>query len=71
VTSSPDNPDTPTSLWDINDLSAFLKVPVETIYQWRKKGYGPKPVRGGKMGRHLRWLPQTVFAWLAVDDEAA
>jgi predicted DNA-binding transcriptional regulator AlpA len=56
-------------LWDIHDLAAFLKVRPETIYHWRKTGGGPTPVRGGKMGRHLRWDPRTVMAWLAEDGD--
>ena len=59
-------------LWDINDLSAFLKVPVQTIRAWRKRGYGPRPLRGGSVGNHLRWDPASVMSWLAEPgDEAA
>lgn len=60
----------PESLWDINDLAMFLNIPVETIRYWRKIGYGPGPVRGGKMGKHLRWQPSVVVAWLAEDQVA-
>ena len=28
-------------LWTIQDVSAFLCVPVGTIYQWRVRGEGP------------------------------
>jgi hypothetical protein len=58
-------------LWDINDLATFLKLPVGTIRTWRKRGYGPRPVRGAALGNHLRWRPETVMAWLDTDDEAA
>lgn len=55
------------ALWTIDELAAYLKVPKETIYAWRKRGDGPPPVRGGKLGRHLRWEPQTVRDWLHAD----
>ena len=41
----------PDRLWSVDDVSAFLGVPVETLYQWRKRHYGP---RAGRVGRHLR-----------------
>lgn len=56
------------SLWDIHDLAKFLKVSVETVRYWRKNGDGPPPVR--RLGRHLRWNPDTVKAWLTADDTA-
>jgi hypothetical protein len=30
-----------TKLWTINDVSDHLGIPVNTLYQWRTKGYGP------------------------------
>ncbi len=47
-------------LWDIKDVSAFLGVPVATIYQWRVRSDGPPAMR---LGRHLRYDPQVVSAW--------
>src|SRR6266545_4998992 len=38
-------------LWSVDDVSAFLGVPVETLYQWRKRRYGPPAAR---VGRYLR-----------------
>ena len=35
--------------------------PVPTLYQWRHKGIGPKSRR---VGRHLRYKPEDVLAWL-------
>ncbi|MGW5520030.1 helix-turn-helix transcriptional regulator [Nocardia africana] len=68
----PNQPKTPESLWDIEDLARFLKIQPGTIYKWRARGYGPRPVRNGEMGNHLRWHPATVMEWLAEPgDEAA
>ena len=48
-------------LWTIEDLSAYLSVPVATIYKWRTTGEAP---RAHKIGRYLRWAPADVFDWL-------
>jgi predicted DNA-binding transcriptional regulator AlpA len=48
-------------LWKIEDVSAFLQVPVPTLYQWRHRGLGP---RAFKVGRHLRYDPDEVREWL-------
>ncbi|CAI4157105.1 helix-turn-helix domain-containing protein [Streptomyces albidoflavus] len=52
------------------DLADLLGVPVETVYQWRRKDTGP---RGFRVGRHLRYDPEDVRAWVAtlIDKEAA
>ena len=50
----------PPRLWSIQDVSAFLGVPVATIYQWRVRGDGPPAMR---LGRHLRYDPDEVAAW--------
>jgi len=47
--------------WSPEDVSRFLGVPVPTLYQWRHKGLGPKSRR---VGRHLRYEPNDVRAWL-------
>jgi excisionase family DNA binding protein len=43
------------------DVSELLGVPVETVYQWRRKRTGP---RGFRVGRHLRFDPADVRAWV-------
>ncbi|KAB1102662.1 helix-turn-helix domain-containing protein [Micromonospora aurantiaca] len=48
-------------LWSIDEVSAFLRVPVGTLYQWRHRRIGP---RAAKVGRHLRYNPADVRAWL-------
>ncbi|MGW7709809.1 helix-turn-helix transcriptional regulator [Streptomyces sp. NPDC054771] len=52
------------------DLADLLGIPVETVYQWRRKDTGP---RGFRVGRHLRFDPEDVRAWVAslMDKEAA
>ncbi|MCX5069108.1 helix-turn-helix domain-containing protein [Micromonospora lupini] len=53
-------------LWSISDTAAFLRIPVGTLYQWRHRRTGP---RAFKVGRHLRYDPADVRAWL--EDQAA
>jgi excisionase family DNA binding protein len=48
-------------LWSVDDVSTYLGVPVKTLYQWKWRGEGP-PVR--KIGRHLRYDPAKVQAWV-------
>lgn len=48
-------------LWTIHDVSAFLGVPVGTLYQWRYLQGGPPAYR---VGRHIRYDPAAVRAWL-------
>lgn len=48
-------------LASIEEVSAYLQVPVGTIYQWRHKGLGPRAVR---VGRHLRYRWEDVDRWL-------
>ncbi|OII60631.1 DNA-binding protein [Streptomyces sp. CC53] len=44
------------------DLADLLGIPVETVYQWRRKNTGP---RGFRVGRHLRFHPEDVRAWVS------
>ena len=48
-------------LWSVDDVSAFLGVPVATLHQWRYLGQGPAAFR---VGRHLRYDPDRVKRWL-------
>jgi excisionase family DNA binding protein len=52
-------------LWGVEEVSAFLRIPVPTLYQWRHRHTGP-PAR--KVGRHLRYDPDRVRAWLEEQD---
>ncbi|MFF4524181.1 helix-turn-helix domain-containing protein [Streptomyces bluensis] len=52
------------------DLASLLGVPLETVYQWRRKRTGPP---GFRVGRHLRYDPAAVSRWIAdrmADDTA-
>ncbi|MFC8102728.1 helix-turn-helix transcriptional regulator [Streptomyces sp. NPDC057363] len=51
------------------DLVILFRLPsVETVYQWRRKDTGP---RGFRVGRHLRFDPDDVRAWVESLREAA
>lgn len=54
------------ALWTAEDASAYLGVPVATLYRWRHLGIGPKAFR---VGRYLRYDPDVIRQWLF--DEAA
>ena len=49
-------------LLSVDDLAAYLDVPVKTIYAWRHRSTGP---RGFRVGRHLRFRWADVEEWLA------
>lgn len=56
-------------LWSTQELADFLGLPVQTIYQWRKRKYGPP---GRKMGRHIRYRRSEVERWIdSLDGQAA
>lgn len=48
-------------LWTVDDTAAWLGIPVGTLYQWRSRRLGPRAYR---VGRHLRYDPADVRAWL-------
>lgn len=48
-------------LWTVRDVSAYLRVPVGTLYAWRSEGLGPA---GRRVGRHLRYRPEDVRRWV-------
>ncbi|WUD78745.1 helix-turn-helix domain-containing protein [Streptomyces sp. NBC_00510] len=43
------------------DVAELLGVPVETLYQWRRKRTGPPAFR---IGRHLRYDPARLRQWI-------
>ncbi|MFG3108404.1 helix-turn-helix domain-containing protein [Streptomyces tendae] len=55
-----------------DDVAEIFGVPVETIYQWRKKRTGPP---GFRIGKHLRYDPADIRAYVTecknVDRDAA
>ncbi len=44
-----------------SELADLLTVPLDTLYQWRRKRMGPP---GFRCGRHLRYDPAQVRAWI-------
>lgn len=48
-------------LWTVQDVSEYLRVPVQTLYSWRTQGSGP-PAR--RVGKYLRYRPADVERWL-------
>jgi excisionase family DNA binding protein len=49
-------------LWSVQEVSAYLGVPVHSIYTLRSAGTGPA---GRLIGRRLRFRPQDVRDWVA------
>ncbi|MFJ9460343.1 helix-turn-helix domain-containing protein [Kitasatospora sp. NPDC101447] len=52
----------PISYLEPEDVAELFKVPLETVYQWRRKRTGPP---GFRVGRHLRYHPDAVAQWVA------
>lgn len=48
-------------LMTIEQVADVLQVPIDTVYAWRAKNYGPQAI---KVGKYLRWKPETVQAWI-------
>jgi excisionase family DNA binding protein len=54
-------PAPPLKLLTVQEAAEHLGVPVQTMYAWRASGKGPAAV---KVGRHLRYRPESLAAWL-------
>jgi excisionase family DNA binding protein len=54
-------PTLPERLWSIRETAEFLGLPETTLYQLNSKGTGP---RSYKVGKHRRYDPADVAAWL-------
>jgi predicted DNA-binding transcriptional regulator AlpA len=48
-------------LWSVEDVSEYLGIPVNTLYQWRYRGQGPAAIR---VGRYIRYRSEVVRAWV-------
>lgn len=48
------------------EVANLFGVPLETVYQWRRKHTGPPAFR---VGRHLRYDPAAIAAWVADQTE--
>lgn len=55
-------------LLDVRELSAYLGVPVSTIYDWRTRGLGPRAYRFGK---HLKFAVADVAEWFELQRDPA
>jgi predicted DNA-binding transcriptional regulator AlpA len=55
-----------------DDIAEIFDVPVETVYQWRRKRTGPP---GFRIGKHVRYDPADVRAYVTqrknADQDAA
>ncbi|MEV8396187.1 helix-turn-helix domain-containing protein [Streptomyces sp. NPDC057596] len=49
-------------------LAEYLGVPVKTVYRWNYTGTGPVFSR---VGRHVRYRPADVDAWLKARESRA
>lgn len=49
-------------MMSVEELSAYLDVPIRTLYDWRRVGRGPCPIH---VGRQLRYFVSDVQQWLA------
>ena len=67
ISTPPPLPDLP-PLLDIGELSAYLGVPVSTIYDWRSRRVGPRAYRFGK---HLKFAVTDVTEWIEVQRDPA
>ncbi len=58
------------TLLDIESVSEVIGLPVATLYQQRHRrvGIGALAIRAGK---HLRWRPEDIEAWLNKQSEKA
>lgn len=56
------------ALWEVDQVAEYLGVPVQTLYAWRKRHYGPP---AGRVGRHLRYDPTAVREWFAAKTREA
>ena len=48
-------------LIDVQQLAAYLDVPVKTLYAWRYRREGPPAFR---VGRHLRYRRNDIQRWI-------
>jgi excisionase family DNA binding protein len=59
ASASPPGP--PLPLLTVDEVSAYLRVPAQTIYKWRTRGDGPP---GYKYGKYVRYRTEDVREWL-------
>jgi len=54
-------PNTDQVLLTPQQLADRFQLPIQTLYNWRHRGVGPKGIR---VGKHTRYRPSDVEAWL-------
>ncbi|MHA6798286.1 helix-turn-helix domain-containing protein [Bounagaea algeriensis] len=54
------------NLWSPIEVADYLGVPVQTVYQWRSRGFGPP---GRRIGKHVRYKPDDVESWFDAQAE--
>jgi excisionase family DNA binding protein len=58
----------PRPLWGAEDVAEYLRIPVKTLYKWRLEKQGPPSAR---IGKHLRYVPEDVVAWVEARKQLA
>jgi excisionase family DNA binding protein len=48
-------------LLTLDEVSAYIGIPKNTLYRWRVDGKGPRAI---KYGKHLRYRRAEVESWL-------
>lgn len=48
-------------LLTLDEVSAYLGIPKNTLYRWRVDGGGPRAI---KVGKHLRYRHTELETWL-------
>ncbi|GLY97635.1 helix-turn-helix domain-containing protein [Actinoplanes sp. NBRC 103695] len=61
-------PNSDEALWEVHQVADYLGVPVQTLYAWRKRKYGPP---AGRVGKHLRYDPDDVRQWFRDQQRSA
>lgn len=56
--------DKPSSVFTIDELAAYLRVPKSTLYKLVREGKVPAQ----KVGRHWRFRKEAIDVWLAETD---
>ena len=50
------------------ELAAYLQVPMNTVYNWRRRRTGPP---GRRIGKHIRYAWADIEAWVMAQPVAA
>lgn len=55
-------------LMTAQELAEYLRIPLHTLYDWRRHRKGPPAIR---MGKHLRYRASDVDGWLEAHNEGS